>query len=151
MKRLSIVAGTLLLLAQFGSPSRVLADPPGPPPPPTCKSCPGPPPPPTPLPTASPGDSTSQQVVNVNLAPTHISRGHVAKLKIMAQESAGVTIRIQYRGAKKASVSHSKVGSNGTLVKSWKIPKNAPLGTGQVKVDIEGEDEPFTATLTVTK
>lgn len=151
MKRFAVAGGILLLIAQVGDVHGALAAPPGPPPPPDCKSCPGPPPPPTLLPTPEATLVPSQQVVEIHLAPTHVSRGHAAKITINSAGDEAVTITVRYKGAKKPSVSHSKVGSTGTLVKTWTVSRNAPLGNAQVKVDIKGEDQPFTATLVVTK
>ena len=133
-----------LLAVQAG-----FAAPPGPPPPPNCNSCPGPPPPPTLLPTPQATLVPSQQTVDVHLSPTHVSRGRSTKISITAHSDVAVTISVRYRGAKKPSVSHARVGATGMLVKTWRVSKVAPLGAASVTVQIQGEEQPFTATLVV--
>jgi hypothetical protein len=150
MKRALAGIGVVLVF-QVAGVSSVLADPPGPPPPPTCKYCEGPPPPPTPVATVGPTLLPALPAVDVHLAPTHVSRGHTAKIEVSAQQSAAVTIAVMYRGWKKSRVSHSKVGVTGTLVKTWKVPKSAPLGDAQIKVMVSGQSQAFNLALTVTK
>ncbi len=152
MRRRSLLAALLVLLAQtVGATVASAALPPPPPAPPDCKTCIGPPPPPTPLPTAAPTLLPSQPSIDVHLAPTHVSRGHTAKVQVQAPQDATVSVAIRYKGTKTYQVFHTKVGSSGTAVQSWKIPKNAPLGTAQVKVSVSGTGAPFALSLVVTR
>jgi hypothetical protein len=152
MRRRSLLAALLVLLAQtVGATVASAALPPPPPAPPDCKTCIGPPPPPTPLPTAAPALLPSQPSVDVHLAPTHVSRGHAAKVQVQAPQDATVSVGVRYKGTKAYKVFHTKVGSSGTAVQAWTIPKNAPLGTAQVKVAVSGTGAPFTLSLIVTR
>lgn len=111
--------------------------PPPPPPPPNCKSCPGPPPPPTQVPTPVPTVVAPQPVVDVKLETPKVSRGHAAKVTVDASTDDRVTVVVHYH-RRKAATYHAKIGSSGTLVKSWKIPKTAPVGKAAVVVTVSG-------------
>jgi hypothetical protein len=125
--------------------------PPPPPAPPDCKICVAPPPPPTPLPTVAATLLPAKPSVDVQLAPTHVSRGHTAKVQVQAPQDATVSVGVRYKGMKSYRVFHSKVGSSGTATQTWKVPKNAPLGTAQVKVQVSGTGQAFKLSLVVTR
>jgi hypothetical protein len=126
-----------------------------PPPPPNCAWCGGPPgpPTPTPVPTVPPEVVAPVAVVTVTMSPTHLQRGHTAKVQIMADTDDAVTSSVSYHSSTKPAVYKGKVGDSGTLTQSFKIPDNAPLGKGELKVTIEGSGDPYTTLITfeVTK
>jgi ribosomal protein L31 len=70
---------------------------------------------------------------------------------VTAQQAAKVTIAVRYKGTKTSHTVHSTVGSSGMLVKLWRVPKTAPLGTAKITVSISTESHPFSLQLTVTK
>jgi hypothetical protein len=149
--RLSFAALVLLIAQAMTVTAAKAALPPAPPAPPDCKICIGPPPPPTPLPTVAAALLPAQPSVDVQLAPTHVSRGHTARVQVQAPQYAAVSVAVRYKGLKSFHVFHTKVGSSGTAVQTWKVPKNAPLGTAQVKVQVSGTGEPFKLSLVVTR
>lgn len=144
-------AGLTAVMFAAGAGKAVAALPPGPPPPPDCKACSGPPPPPTLLPTPAPTLVPSQQVVEVHLAPARVARGHRAKLHVVAPNYSAVDVQVRYHGARTSRIFHTTVGMSGALDRSWQVPRTAPLGTAQVKVEIGGTDGPFTMSLIVTR
>lgn len=128
----------LAMLAQaLLSPSAIASGPPPPPPGPGCKQCPGPPPPPTPVPTLAPTVVPQQQVVRVALSPTHVKRGHRAKLSVTAARHPRVTLVVRYRYGK-ATTYRATIGKSGTLVRRWTVPKRAPVGKASVRIDLSG-------------
>ena len=145
------VGGVLLgaLLLQLISPSGVRAgttNPPPPPTPPGCNSCGGPPPPPTPVPTIPATVSPSVVSVAVRLSPSRIRRGQQARLTVAAAVANPVTAVVRYRHGKPVTY-HGKIGSSGTYVKSWKIPKSAPLGKATLQVTVKSVVNPYSGTI----
>jgi hypothetical protein len=59
------------------------------------------------------------------------------KLVVTGAAEEAVTTMVQYRRSKPVTY-HGKVASSGQYVKSWKVPRSAPLGKAQVKVAIGG-------------
>ena len=141
-----VLALTSLWLAAGNAQASALPGPPGPPPPPPCAPCAGPPPPPTPVPTVAPTVVPVQPVVAVKLSDNKVSRGDTVKLAVDASTDDQVEIDVQYHKWK-PKVYKSKVGSSGTIVQSWKIPKHAPIGKATVKVTVTGSTDTLTKTL----
>jgi hypothetical protein len=145
------VGGALLgaLLLQLIPPSGVRASTTNPPPPPTppgCKSCGGPPPPPTPVPTIPPTVSPSVVSVAVRMSPSRVRRGQQARLTVTASVDNAVTVVVRYRRGKPVTY-HGKISGTGTYVKSWKIPKAAPLGKATLQVTVKGVPDPYRGTI----
>jgi predicted dinucleotide-binding enzyme len=79
-----------------------------------------------------------QPVVDVRLATTKVSRGKTEKINIAASTDDVVVVTIRYRSGKPLVIK-AKVGSSGTLVKTWTVPKSAPVGKASVKVVVESD------------
>jgi hypothetical protein len=151
MRAVIAASAMLFACAQLIGVSSALADPPAPPPPPPCKYCDGPPPPPTIVPTVAPTQIAQGPIVDVRLAPTHVSRGKTAKVAVTAEQHAKVVISVRYHREKTPHILHTTVGTSGMLVRAWKVPKSAPLGKATVTVTVSTQDHPFALQLTVTK
>lgn len=117
-----------------------------PPAPPSCSWCDGPPPPPIAIPTIAPTEVAPISVISVKLSPTHIQRGQVATLRVMAGAQDAVTTVVQYRDVKSKTFK-AQIGDSKTLTKAWKIPSNAGVGKAQLKVSVDGPDGPYTTTI----
>jgi hypothetical protein len=116
------------------------AIPPPPPTPPGCNSpCTGPPPPPTPVPTPQPTTVAPHPVVVVQLQSPRVSRGHTVRVSVAASTDDAVTLTVKYHRGK-PKISHGKIGSTGTLVHRWKVPKRAPVGKGRVTIVVRGHE-----------
>jgi hypothetical protein len=148
MKRVILTVVLLMCGVHFGAPS-AHADPPPPPTPPGCHSCGGPPVPPTPVATLAQGTVPVAHTVSVELAPTHIKRGATAKASVSADAADKVLLVVHYHKGKPTTY-HATVGSSGKLVKTWKVPRAAPLGKASVKVTVHGSGDPYSTTITVT-
>ncbi len=117
-----------------------------PPDPPTCSWCDGPPPPPLLVPTVAPTEVTPISIISVKLSPTHLQRGQVATLKIMAGAEDEVTTVVQYRDSKPKTYK-TQIGDSRVVTKSWKIPSSASTGKAQIKVTVNGADGPYSTTI----
>lgn len=148
MKQLVLIAVLLIAAVHLGAPS-AHADPPPPPTPPGCHSCGGPPVPPTPVPTLGQGTVPVAHSVSVELAPTHIKRGAMARASVSADAADKVALVVHYHRGKPVKY-HATVGTSGKLVKKWRVPRTAPLGKASVKITVNGSGDPYTATITLT-
>lgn len=133
-----LVAGCLLLPAISAYAATGTGIPP-PPPPPGCKGCGAPPSPPTPVPTLAPTVVPTEAVVDVHLATAKVSRGHEEKVNVAASTDDQVAIEVRYRTGK-PKLYRATVGSTGTAVTTWKIPKNAPVGKASIKISVSGAE-----------
>lgn len=114
------------------------AVPPPPPPPPGCsKACSGPPPPPTPVPTPAPTVVAPQPVVTVHVAARKVARGHVARIAVRASTNDRVTLQVYYHHGKPTTW-QATIGSSGSLMRTWRIPRKAPVGPALIKVTVDG-------------
>lgn len=145
MKRVVLVVVLLVFGTHFGAPS-AHADPPSPPTPPGCHSCGGPPVPPTPVATLAQGQVPVAHTVSVELAPTRIKRGAMAKASVSADADDKVVLVIHYHKGKPTTY-RATVGTSGKLVKTWRVPKTAPLGKASVKVTVNGSGDPYSTTI----
>jgi hypothetical protein len=84
--------------------------------------------------------------VRIKLSPTHVRRGHTARLEVAATESAAVTAVVHYRSGKPVTY-RSKVPSSGKVVKSWKVPSTAPLGGAKLNVTVESPAQRYATTV----
>lgn len=141
------VAG-VILLSVLGTPAHAAALPP-PPPPPGCTSCPGPPPPPTPVPTLAPTVVPQKVDVAVHLSPAHLHRGQLASLRITAQSGDRVTVSLRYHG-ERPQTTRARVGRQGVWLRRWRIPRDAPLGAGTVRVSVSDSGKVYTASVGFT-
>lgn len=124
--------------------------PPPPPPTPICTWCLGPPPAPTPVPTLAPTVvAPVMTAVSVEVSPVHVKRGQSAKVQVSASKAAKVTIMVRYHSGKPATYRATTDGA-GKLVKTWRVPKSAPLGKARVQIDVAGEGKPYSTTVSIT-
>jgi hypothetical protein len=146
-KILAVAAATLLFVQGATSVfAAVPTSPPPPPPPPGCHTCPGPPPPPTPVPTLAATVVAPVAVVDVHLSTSKVSRGHTARIDVNASTDDLVTVLVRYHKGKSYTYK-SKVGSNGSTSKKWKVPKSAPVGKATVMVTVQGAVDRYSQTL----
>lgn len=117
-----------------------------PPDPPTCSWCDGPPPPPLLVPTVAPTEVAPIGVISVKLSPTHLQRGQVATLTVMAEAQDQITTVVQYRDSKPKTYK-SQIGDSKVVTKTWKVPSNAGTGKAQIKVSVDGADGPYSTTI----
>lgn len=120
--------------------SSVSAALPPPPPPPECHVCSGPPPPPTLVPTVAVTLVPVEQSVAVRLSPTHVGRGHRAKVQVTASSDDAVTEVMRFHEGKSITY-RAKVGASGTLLHSCKIPETAPLGKAVLTVSVRDAEK----------
>jgi hypothetical protein len=76
-------------------------------------------------------------VVDVHVAESKVSRGQTQEVSVDASTNDTVLVQVQFKGGKPITY-RSKIGSSGTLVKKFKIPRSAPLGKAQIKVSVKG-------------
>lgn len=145
------VVAVAMLAQVFFAPAALAgpSQPPPPPPAPGCKYCPGPPPPPTPVPTLAPAVSPPVVGVAIHLSAGHVRRGRMEKLTVTGPSGSGVSVLVQYRHGK-PSTYHGKLDGAGTYVKTWKVPRSAPLGKSTVKVTVTGSDKPQQVSVSFT-
>lgn len=141
MKRIvpSVLVAACLLLPASSAYAATGTGVPPPPPPPGCKPCGVPPSPPTPVPTLAPTVVPTEAVVDVHLASTKVSRGHEEKVNVAASTDDQVAIEVRYRTGK-PKLYRATVGSTGTAVTTWKIPRTAPVGKGSIKISVSGAE-----------
>jgi hypothetical protein len=136
----------VVLVSLLIAPNARAGPPPPPPPSPGCRVCSGPPPPPTPVATLAPTVVPHQQVVSVTLSPTHVKRGHRAKLAIKAAHNDRVTMVLRYRVGKPATY-RARIGGSGTLVRRWRVPQSAPTGKASVRIRVTGNSTNYGTTV----
>jgi hypothetical protein len=90
--------------------------------------------------------------VEVRLSPTRLRRGQTATLTVTAASDDQVTAVVRYHRGRPTTY-QGKVSSSGTYVKSWKVPKTAPLGQASLGVTVKSDANPYSGTVTfeVTK
>lgn len=143
-KLVAVVLATVIFL--MSAAGALASTPPPPPAPPNCPTCGGPPPPPTPVPTVAPTAVAPQSVVDVHLTTTRIPRGHEIRLQVDASTDDVVTVSIRFKSGKPI-LYQGKIGSSGTLVKTWKVPKSAPLGKASVAITVAGKTDKYAKSL----
>jgi hypothetical protein len=80
------------------------------------------------------------------MSPSRIRRGQQARLTVRAAVDNLVTVVVRYRHGKPVTY-HGKIGGSGTYIKSWKIPKSAPLGKAAVQVTVKSALNPYIGTI----
>jgi hypothetical protein len=80
------------------------------------------------------------------MSPSRIRRGQQARLTVTAAVDNLVTVVVRYRHGKPVTY-HGKIGGSGTYIKSWKIPKSAPLGKATLQVTVKSTLNPYIGTI----
>jgi hypothetical protein len=153
VRRLSLSALLAALLVAGGALTAHAGNPPPPPSTPSrCGPCGGPPSPPTPVPTLPASELSPVTVVTAQLSPVRTGRGKDTKLQVTADPDDTVSGELRFARMKPIDFG-GKVDGDGTYTKTIRIPKNAPLGQGEVWVSVKGPSTSYSTTLplTVTK
>jgi hypothetical protein len=79
----------------------------------------------------------AQPVVDVHVSDTKVSRGQTQEISVDASTNDNVTVLIQFKSGKPITY-RSRIGSSGTLVKKFKIPRSAPLGKAEIRIYVKG-------------
>ncbi len=148
MKRAALI---ILPLALAVLPDVALASPPPPPPPPppNCDVCSGPPPPPTPVATVAPTVVAVESMVDIKVFPSRVNRGRNIKLSVLASTDDTVSVAVKYHATKAKNLRY-RVGSSGTLTRTWIVPRSIPVGQARVRVVVTGRHDKVSRTVSVT-
>jgi hypothetical protein len=80
------------------------------------------------------------------MSPNRVRRGQQARLTVTAAVDSPVTAVVRYHHAKPVTY-HGKIGASGAYIKSWKVPKSAPLGKATLQVTVKSALNLYSGTI----